>query len=79
MGDKVLPIGALLLLIEVINRPAVVEAMRHVVPISGNHGVLDLGEMVQDLEVQAAASAHFVLVQHVEHAPEADSVAIIHA
>jgi hypothetical protein len=53
--------------------------MRHVVPIGGDHGVLDLGEMVQKLEVQATAGAQFVLVQHIEHAPEADAVAVIHA
>jgi len=79
MGDEVLPIGALLLLGVIVNRPAVIEAMRHVVPIGGDHGVLDLGEMIQNLEVQAAAGAQSVLVQHVEHPPEADAVAVIHA
>src|SRR5271170_4017328 len=79
MGDEVLPIGALLLLIEIVNRPAVVETMRHVVPIGGDHGVLDLGEVVQDLEIETATSAQLVLVQHVEHAPEADAVAVVHA
>src|SRR5262249_5999880 len=36
-------------------------------------------EVVEDLEVETAAGAQLVLIQHVEHAPEADAVAIIHA
>src|SRR5215831_10123170 len=77
MGDEVLPIGALLFLAEVVDRPAVVETMRHVVPVGGDHRVLDLGEVVEDLEIETAARAQLVLVQNVEHAPEADAVAVI--
>ena len=35
--------------------------------------------MVQDLEIETAAGADLVLVQHVEHAPEADAIAVVHA
>ena len=79
MRDEVLPVGALLLLGVVVDRPAVVEAVRHVVPVGGDHGVLDFGEVIEDFEIETAARAHLVLVQHVEHAPEADAVAVIHA
>src|SRR6516165_6339469 len=78
MNDEVLPVGAFLLLAEVINGPAVVETMRHIVPIGGDHGVLDFGEVVEDLEVETAAGAQLVLIQHVEHAAEADAVAIFY-
>src|ERR1700722_812955 len=35
--------------------------------------------MIQQLEIETAAGANLVLVQDVEHAPEADAVAVVHA
>src|SRR5207249_633452 len=36
-------------------------------------------EVIQNLKIEAAARANIVLVQHVEHAPEADAIAVVHA
>src|SRR5499427_4626266 len=35
--------------------------------------------MIQQLEIETAAGANLMLVQNVEHAPEADAVAVVHA
>src|SRR6266581_9132506 len=52
--------------------------MRHVVPVSRNHGVCDFREMVQELKIETAARADLMLVQYVQHAPEADAIAVVH-
>jgi hypothetical protein len=35
--------------------------------------------MIQQLEIESAAGANLVLVQHLEHAPEADAIAVVNA
>src|SRR5215469_7176161 len=76
---KVLPVRPLLLLGVVVDRPAVIETVRHVIPVGGNHRVFYFRKMIQQLEIETAAGANLVLVQHVEHAPEADTDAVVHA
>src|SRR6266446_1881607 len=77
--DEVLPVRPLLLLGVIVDRPAVVEPVRHVIPVGGDHRVLYFGKMIQQLEIETAAGANLVLVQHLQHPPEANAVAVVHA
>ncbi len=78
MRDEVLPVGPLLLFRVGVDRAAVVETVRHVVPVRRDHGVFNFREVVQDLKVETAAGPDMMLVQHIEDAPEADAIAVIH-
>src|SRR3954471_8401493 len=78
MRGEVLPVCPLLLFGVVVDRSAVVQAMRHVVPAGCDHGIFDFGKMVENFQIQAATRADIMLVKHLQHAPEAYAVAIIH-
>ena len=69
--DHVAPVVALLLDRVGRDRPGVVEAVRHVVPVALDHGIADLRAVVEHAGVQAHAAADVVLVGDLEHPPEA--------
>jgi hypothetical protein len=51
MRNEVLPIRPFLFFGVVVDRPAVVKTMRHVVPVSGDHCILYLGKVIEHLEL----------------------------
>src|SRR5262249_21694251 len=47
--------------------------------VGGNPGILDFGGRSRIFLIQTASGPHLVPVQHIEHAPEASAIAVVHA
>ena len=55
----------------------VVEPVTHERPPPGDHGVLHFGKVIEHRQVERDGAAHRVPVEHFEHAPEPDPVAVV--
>src|SRR5437867_2377743 len=55
----------------------VVEAMETEIPVPREHRVTDLREVLENGEVDVHGAADPVPVEHIQHPPEADAVAVV--